>query len=126
MAVPSPLRPVAGVSLDTLAQDPAKVSTLPPEVAATLAPEAAERKSRWEALAMALWVRALAGTTTPGLEGDSLISVEAAARRLAVSADWIYRRSQGDRRLPFLARVGGKLLCSSQALDRYIQQRLSR
>jgi hypothetical protein len=114
------------VSLDTLAQDPAKVSTLPPEVAATLAPEAAERKSRWESLAMALWLRALAGTAAPVNEGDSLISVEAAARRLAVSPDWIYRRSQGDRRLPFLARVGGKLLCSTHALDRYIKQRIGR
>jgi hypothetical protein len=121
-----PLGPAERLSLDALAQDPAKVFTLPPEVAATLASEAAERKSRWEALAMALWVRALAGTTTPVNAGHSLISIEAAARKLAVSPDWIYRRSKGDRRLPFLARVGGKLLCSSQALDRYIQQRLSR
>jgi hypothetical protein len=32
MAVPSPLRPVAGVSLDALAQDPAKAASLPAEV----------------------------------------------------------------------------------------------
>jgi hypothetical protein len=79
-----------------------------------------------QSLAMALWLRALAGTAAPVNEGDSLISVEAAARRLAVSPDWIYRRSQGDRRLPFLARVGGKLLCSTHALDRYIKQRIGR
>jgi predicted DNA-binding transcriptional regulator AlpA len=58
--------------------------------------------------------------------GDSLISVEKGAERLGVSPDWIYRRSKDEKRLPFLIRIGGKLLCSSLALDRYIQQRVGR
>ena len=34
MLVPSPLRPVAGVSLDALAEDPARAAGLPAEIAA--------------------------------------------------------------------------------------------
>jgi hypothetical protein len=97
-------------------------------VAASLAPQAADRKARLESLAMALWVQATASPCTGAAAtgGDRLVSVEEAAERLCVSPDWIYRRSKGDRRLPFLARIGGKLLCSVQALDRYIQQRVGR
>ena len=57
--------------------------------------------------------------TTTGEE--VLLDVPAAAERLKVAPDWIYRRAKC---LPFVLRLGPRMLrCSSTRLDKYIRER---
>src|SRR4051812_24660397 len=49
--------------------------------------------------------------------GEVLLTVEAAAARLEVSPDWLYRRTKS---LPFVVRVGRHVRFSGKGLDRYI------
>ena len=53
-------------------------------------------------------------------EPDSLIDVDAAAQRLSVSTDWIYRNA---RKLPFTVRQGRLLRFSTSGINRYIGRR---
>jgi excisionase family DNA binding protein len=53
-------------------------------------------------------------------DGDTLLRVDDAARRLGTSLDWLYRHA---KRLPFTVRQGHQLRFSSQGIDRYIKQR---
>lgn len=56
--------------------------------------------------------------------GDMLLDVTAAAERLCVSRDWIYRHG---KRLPFAVRVGRKhLRFSAKGIDRWLQARQGR
>lgn len=54
---------------------------------------------------------------------DELLMVEAAAERLGVSPDYLYRNS---RRLPFTRRMGRNLRFPSLGIDRYIAQNKSK
>jgi excisionase family DNA binding protein len=56
-------------------------------------------------------------------QGDNLLTIEEAAARLGVSADWLYRRT---RNLPFVVRVGRHVRCSASGLDRFIRSRMGR
>ena len=49
---------------------------------------------------------------------DELLTVETAATRLGVSADYLYRHSKD---YPFTQRQGRKLLFSALGIDKYIQ-----
>lgn len=51
------------------------------------------------------------------------ISVAQAARRLGVSKDWIYK-SAGT--LPFVARIGNRVVCSVPAVEKFMAARLGR
>lgn len=53
-------------------------------------------------------------TATPG--PDSNLSVKETAARLGISPDYIYRNS---RSLPFVVRIGRRLLCSSREVERW-------
>lgn len=57
----------------------------------------------------------LSASSTP----DELLSVEAAAKRLNVSEDYLYTHKN---EFPFTRRIGRKLLFSSSGIDRYIKQ----
>lgn len=50
---------------------------------------------------------------------DELLEVEAAAQRLGVSKDYLYRHSQ---EYPFTRRQGRKLLFSALGIDKHIRQ----
>ncbi|HWR14960.1 MAG TPA: hypothetical protein VN577_09030 [Terriglobales bacterium] len=50
---------------------------------------------------------------------DELLSVEAAAERLSMSTDYLYRNSH---KLPFTRRMGRKLLFSSLGINQYINR----
>ena len=51
---------------------------------------------------------------------DELLNIEAAAERLGVSTDYLYRNSKS---LPFVRRMGRKLLFSSVAIDAYLKKK---
>ena len=53
---------------------------------------------------------------------DELLDVEAAARRLGMSKDYLYRHHS---KLPFTRRQGRKLLFSSLGIDKYIRPQRS-
>jgi excisionase family DNA binding protein len=50
---------------------------------------------------------------------DRLLTVKEAAARLRKDPKWIYR---GKNELPFMRRVGGSLLISERALERWIER----
>lgn len=69
--------------------------------------------------ALAAGILAAAEHTSRATEDpDQNVSVEEAARRLGVSADWVYRN-----RLPFKVRIGRRVLCSVHGLERWSRQR---
>ena len=71
---------------------------------------------------------ALARLTTPRPEDqgaevrDGNISVEEAARRLGVSPSYLYKNAKS---LPFVMRIGRRLVCSPSRLERWDRARLS-
>ena len=67
-------------------------------------------------------VIAMTRLTTPSAAAacaDELLSVPEAANRLSVSPDYLYRHH---KTLPFVRRMGRRLLFSSSGLDKYIAQ----
>src|SRR4051794_26916527 len=56
-------------------------------------------------------------------DGETLLTIDEAATRLGVSADWLYRRTKS---LPFVVRVGHHVRFSSKAIDRYIRNKIGR
>jgi hypothetical protein len=64
---------------------------------------------------------ALARLSTPNVEArpDDLLDVPAAAMRMHVSQDYLYRNH---KRLPFTKRMGRKLLFSSSGLDAFLKK----
>ncbi len=60
-------------------------------------------------------------TSTPVVpqESDELLNVTAAAGRLGISRDYLYRHH---RDFPFTRRLGRKLLFSAAGIDKHIQQ----
>ena len=75
-----------------------------------------------EAARAAAWAR-LVAPPTPAAKADvdQNLSVEAAASRLGVSADWIYKT-----RLPFKVKIGRRVLCSARQLENWNRQRRER
>ena len=72
-----------------------------------------------EAAKATAWARLTAPTPVP-LEHDELLDVEAAAERLGVSRDYLYRHSQ---EYAFTRRQGRKLLFSALGIDKHIGQK---
>ncbi len=80
-----------------------------------------------EQLKATLWIRILGALPSDGqgqgADGDTLIDVTEAARRLSLSEDYLYRHH---KRLPFTVRIGKRILFSSKGIERYIRQRQGR
>jgi hypothetical protein len=72
-----------------------------------------------EAIKALAWAR-LASPAPIQQERDELLDVEAAAGRLGVSQDYLYRHH---RQYSFTRRQGRKLLFSALGIDRHIKQR---
>ncbi len=64
------------------------------------------------------WAR-LSAPASATAEHDELLEVEAAAQRLGVSKDYLYRHSQ---EYAFTRRQGRKLLFSALGIDKHIRQ----
>jgi hypothetical protein len=113
MAVPSPLRPVAGVSLDALAGDLAQAAALSPEI---------RRAVMLQCLTILGACAVGAGATAPPPPSpveEQYVSAEEGARLLGVTPRWLYRNKQ---RLPFVRRLSRKVLqVSLPALRRWQQ-----
>jgi excisionase family DNA binding protein len=69
------------------------------------------------------WLRLTTPSTVTPQVPDELLSVEAAAEWLGVSADYLYRHNG---QLPFSRRMGRKLLFSSAGIDAFIRQKRGR
>jgi hypothetical protein len=109
MAVPSPLRPVAGVSLDALAEDPSRTRNLPPDMARDLL-------ARVMALSPLLLVAALRGHEHGPVEpdagaatqtADEWLTAEEAAPLVKQSRGWLVRHH---RALPFARKISPKTI----------------
>ena len=72
-----------------------------------------------EAAKATAWARLSAPASAPA-EHDELLEVEAAAQRLGISKDYLYRHSQ---EYPFTRRQGRKLLFSALGLEKFIRQK---
>jgi predicted DNA-binding transcriptional regulator AlpA len=55
--------------------------------------------------------------STASAKGDSLLNADAAAQKLGVSRQWLYRRTD---RLPFVVRLDGQVRYSSVGIDRFL------
>ncbi len=80
-----------------------------------------------EQLKATLWTRLL-GAASPdgkgqGAEGDTLVDVAEATRRLNLKEDYLYRHH---KRFPFTVRIGRRLRFSSNGIEKYIRQRQGR
>ncbi len=80
-----------------------------------------------EQLKATLWTRLL-GAPSPdgkshGADGDTLLDVTEAARRLKLKEDFLYRHH---KRLPFTVRIGRRVRFSSNGIEKYIRQRQGR
>jgi excisionase family DNA binding protein len=60
---------------------------------------------------------------TPTQTPDHLLTIEQAAKQLAVSKDFLYRNAKS---LPFAIRLGRSLRFSASGIERYLRQRISK
>lgn len=60
---------------------------------------------------------------SPRGKPDENLSVDEAARRMGVSADWVYRHAHA---LPFALRIGRRLCFSAAGLEKWSRQRQGR
>jgi len=104
-------------SLDAIAADPAKVTTLPPAAAIALYSRAVVVLA---ALGPALSMSAGPRREAPAPAEADLLDVEQAARRLGKSTSWLYRNA---RALPFTVRVGVSLRFDPRRLAQYVAER---
>jgi hypothetical protein len=110
--------PMGVPSFDELAADPARAAALPVPVLQALLTRCGGLHAT---LVGALTVAAAQQYDRPSAEeADVLLDIEAAARRLATSVDWLYRHN---KTLPFVVRNGRQLRFSARGIDRYIRER---
>ena len=106
--------------LADLIADPGKVANLPPEAVPSMLGEL-------ERLRAILWVRLTAGNHDGqgqlASNGDRLLGVEEAARKLGKSKDALYRHADD---YPFTVRDGHSLRFSEQGIEKFIRQRMGR
>ena len=109
--------PMAVPTLDELAADPERARELPLPLLQALLTRCGALHAT---LTGALTVAAVQQSGRAVEEADSLLDIDAAAKRLSASVDWLYRHS---RELPFVVRNGRLLRFSSHGIDRYIRER---
>lgn len=103
------------IDFSELIEDPTRIASVPvAQIPAFL--------MQLSALQTAMATR-LITTQQPSTEADTLLTVDEAAERLGVSADWLYRRTQT---LPFVVRVGRHVRYSAHGIDKYIRSHVGR
>lgn len=73
---------------------------------------------RLESIKATAWARLIAPASAPQ-EHDELLSVEAAAERLGISKDYLYRHHS---QYAFTRKAGRKLLFSALGIEKHIRQ----
>lgn len=106
-------------TIDQVATDPARASAL----SSTALQSLLCRCLTAQTAIMGALVKSSVRTPDISSEPDSLLDVAAAAARLGMSKDWLYRRA---KKLPFCVPQGRALRFSSHGIDRYIERRQSR
>ncbi len=119
MARVLPMATAAVPTLDELAAEPERVSTLPPTAVQALLCRCATVQT----VLLGALVSASARTADTAAEPDRLLDVDTAAGRLGVSKDWLYHHAH---HVPFTVRNGRLLRFSSHGIDRYIKGRQGR
>jgi predicted DNA-binding transcriptional regulator AlpA len=76
-----------------------------------------------ESIRAVAWSRLTTPSTVSPQAPDELLDIEAAAERLGVSKDYLYRHNGQP---PFSRRIGRKLLFSSVGIDAFIRQKRGR
>ncbi len=80
-----------------------------------------------EQLKATLWTRLLGVPSLDGkgqgADGDTLLKVTEASKRLNLKEDYLYRHH---KRFPFTVRIGRRLRFSSNGIEKYIRQRQGR
>jgi hypothetical protein len=117
--MPERLTPVP--TLDELARDPERAAGLPLEAAKALLAQCAQVHAVLLARLVEAAPDGARGPQTP--DGDRLLDVKDAARRLGVGPDYLYRRAHT---LPFIVRLGRTIRVSAAGLERYIRHRQGR
>jgi predicted DNA-binding transcriptional regulator AlpA len=107
-------------SLMALVNDQAKIALLPPEVIPVIRGELARIDTL---LLMRLSMAYLTGAGERCAEGDRLLDVNEAARKLGKSTDFLYRHAT---KYPFTVRDGRSLRFSEQGIEKFIRQRMAR
>ena len=105
-------------TLDELAADPARAAALPLDAVRALLTRCA--------VAQAVLLPRVLEPAPDGhnrAEVDRLLKARAAAERLGVSEDYVYRHANT---FPFTRRLGRSLRFSEQAIERYLQARRPR
>ncbi len=105
---------LAGISAD-----PARVSDLPPEEIPALRGKLAEL----DTLLLGRWLQSGNGQSQTSADGDRLLNVVEAARKLGKSKDHLYRHADD---YPFTVRDGRSLRFSEQGIEKFIRQRVGR
>jgi hypothetical protein len=112
MAVPSPLRPGAGVSLDALAEDPAQATALSPEI---------RRAVTLQCLTIIGACAVAESPDPPAREPDRVLGIDEAAARLGMTKDFLYRRWP-DLHLGYKD-VDGHVKFTLSKIERYLRTR---
>ena len=105
--------------LTDLISDLSKVSLVPPEAI----PALRGKLSELDTILLGRLLQSGNGQAEHSADGDKLLPAKAAAAKLGVSADWLYRHSQT---LPFVVHIGRKVLFSEAGIGKYIRQRMGR
>jgi len=106
-------------TLTDLVEDPTRISAVPVEAVPGLRGKLAELDSH-------LLTRLLSsqrGNSAAQSQGDRLLNVEEAARKLGKSKDFMYRHA-GD--YDFVVREGRSVRFSDAGIEKYIRQRMGR
>lgn len=104
--------------LEELVADPGATRMLDPHTADILETTALMALNALHSYRLARAAEALA--SNHGFRRDRLLGKEEAARKLAVTLDWLYRKH---KRLPFTVRHGKLLRFSELGIEEYIRKR---
>ena len=107
--------------LEEIADNPALAIHLPFDVVEALLGKNAIVQSALVSRLLAL--RANPSQAEPSRDSDRLLDVEAAARKLGKSKDYLYRHAGN---YPFTVRDGHSLRFSEQGIEKFIRQRMGR
>jgi predicted DNA-binding transcriptional regulator AlpA len=107
------------VKLADLIADPGALAVVPLEVIPALRGEL----TRLDTLLLARLLSGSNAHSGNAREGDRRLNAKEAAAKLGTSTDWVYRRS---RSLPFVIRLGRKVVFSEAGIEKYIRQRMCR